>query len=131
MATIATESHPRPEAQTSPPAAGRGALYIGGLAAILASTCCLGPLLLLMLGFSGAWIGNLTALEPYRPLFVIAAVAALVLAYRQIFRPAAACKPGEVCAVPQVRTTYKALFGVVAILILIAVSFPFVAPLFY
>jgi mercuric ion transport protein len=67
MSTIATESRP------SPPAAGRGALYVGGLAAILASTCCLGPLVLLMLGVSGAWIGNLTALEPYRPLFIVAA----------------------------------------------------------
>ena len=125
MSTIATESRP------SPPAAGRGALYVGGLAAILASTCCLGPLVLLMLGVSGAWIGNLTALEPYRPLFVVAAVAALFFAYRRIFRPAVACNPGEVCAVPQVRTTYKALLGLVAVLILIAVSFPFVAPFFY
>ncbi len=125
MPTNATESQP------SPPAAGRGALYAGGVAAILASTCCLGPLVLLMLGFSGAWIGNLTALEPYRPLFIVAAVVALFFAYRQIFRPAVSCKPGEVCAVSQVRTTYKALFGLVALLILIAVSFPFVAPLFY
>jgi mercuric ion transport protein len=44
-------------------ATGHSALLTGGLAAILASTCCLGPLLLVMLGFSGAWIGNLTALE--------------------------------------------------------------------
>ena len=75
--------------------------------------------------------GNLPALEPYRPLFVVTAVVALIFAYRQIFRPAAACAPGEVCAVPRVRTTYKALFGLVAVLILIAISFPFVAPLFY
>lgn len=87
--------------------------------------------MLLLLGFSGAWIGNLTALEPYRPYFIGAAVVALFFAYRQIFRPAVACTPGEVCAVPQVRTTYKAMFGLVAVLILVAVSFPFVAPLFY
>ena len=110
---------------------GRGALSAGGLAAILASTCCLGPLVLLLLGFSGAWIANLTALEPYRPMFVAAAVVALFFAYRQIFRPAAACTPGEVCAVPQIRTIYKAMFWLVAVLILIAVSFPFVVPLFY
>ncbi len=64
-------------------------------------------------------------------MFVAAAVVALFFAYRQIFRPAVACTPGEVCAVPQVRTTYKAIFWLVAVLILIAVSFPFVAPLFY
>ena len=36
------------------PSNGRGALAAGGLAAILASTCCLGPLVLITLGFSGA-----------------------------------------------------------------------------
>lgn len=110
---------------------GRGALFAGGVAAILASTCCLGPLVLLMLGVSGAWIGNLTALEPYRPVFIGAAVVALFVASRHIFRPAVACALGEVCAVPQVQTTYKALFGIVVALVLVAVSFPFVAPLFY
>jgi hypothetical protein len=49
---------------------GSGALLAGGLAAILASTCCLGPLVLVALGLSGAWIGNLTLLEPYRPFFI-------------------------------------------------------------
>ena len=33
---------------------GRGALVAGGLAAFLASTCCLGPLVLVTLGISGA-----------------------------------------------------------------------------
>ena len=59
------------------PSNGRGALAAGGLAAILASTCCLGPLVLITLGFSGAWIGNLTALEPYRPIFIGVALVAL------------------------------------------------------
>ena len=110
---------------------GRIALAAGGLAAILASTCCLGPLVLLLAGFSGAWIGNLTTLEPFRPIFIGAAIAALVLAYRRMFRPASACKPGEVCAVPQVRASYRLLFGTVAGLTVIAVVFPFIAPLFY
>ena len=52
------------EPQKSEPQNGRGALFAGGLAAILASACCLGPLVLIALGFSGAWIGNLTVLEP-------------------------------------------------------------------
>lgn len=131
MPIVATESPTEMPSQMSPTIAGRGALFAGGLAAILASSCCLGPLVLLTLGISGAWIANLTALEPYRPLFVGAAVVALFFAYGQIFRPAVICKPGEVCAIPQVRTTYKALFGLVAVLILIAVSFPFVVHWFY
>lgn len=113
------------------PSNGRGALAVGGLAAILASTCCLGPLVLITLGFSGAWIGNLTVLEPYRPLFIGVALAAMFFAWRRVYRPAAACAPGEVCAVPRVRTAYKVLFWIVAALILLALTFPYLAPLFY
>ena len=109
----------------------RSALFAGGLAAILASACCLGPLVLLMLGFSGAWIGNLTVLEPYRPIFIGAALVALFFAGLRIFRPAQACKPGEVCAVTQVRVAYKFIFWVVAALVVIALGFPYVLPLFY
>ncbi|HQT86875.1 mercuric ion transporter MerT [Acidiphilium rubrum] len=119
-----------PDLQTEPQA-GRSALFAGGLAAILASTCCLGPLILVALGFSGAWIGNLTMLEPYRPFFIGAALVAMFFAYRRIFRPAQACKPGEVCAVPQVRIAYKVIFWIVATLVVIALAFPYVLPLFY
>lgn len=106
-------------------------LAVGSLAAILASTCCLGPLLLVGLGFSGAWIGNLTAMEPYRPIFLGVALLALLLAWRRIFRPVRACKPGEVCAIPQVRTAYKRIFWIVSALVLVALGFPYILPLFY
>jgi mercuric ion transport protein len=109
----------------------RTALIAGGLAALLASACCLGPLVLILLGVSGAWIGNLTALEPYRPYFIGAALIALFFAGRRIFRPAQACKPDDVCAVPQVRTAYKAIFWLVAALVLLALVFPYILPLFY
>src|SRR5712671_2475965 len=99
---------------------GRTALVTGGLAAILASTCCLGPLVLVTLGFSGAWIGNLTVLEPYRPIFIGVALVALFFAWRRIFRPSHDCKPGEVCAVPQIRAAYKIIFWVLAGLVLVA-----------
>lgn len=115
----------------SEPTPGRGALLAGGLSAVLASTCCLGPLVLVSLGFSGAWIGNLTVLEPYRPIFIGVALVAMFFAYRRIFRPAQACKPGEVCAVPQVRSAYKVIFWMVAGLVVIALAFPYVLPLFY
>ncbi|MDX1554428.1 MAG: mercuric ion transporter MerT [Xanthomonadales bacterium] len=119
------------QTESRPPDTGRGALLAGGLAAILASTCCLGPLLLVTLGFSGAWIGNLTALEPYRPIFIGVALVAMFFAYRQIFRPAQACEPGEVCAVPQVKTAYRVIFWSVTALVVVALAFPYVLPLFY
>lgn len=111
--------------------AGRGALLAGGVAALLASSCCLGPLLLITIGFSGSWIGNLTLLEPYRPIFIGAALLALLLAWRRIWRPAAACAAAEACAQPQVKRGYKLLFGLVALWVLLALVFPYLAPLFY
>lgn len=119
----------------SAPAADRGtsraALVIAGLSALLASACCLGPLLLLALGVSGAWIGNLTALERYRPLFIGATIMALYFAHRRIYRPIEACAPGELCAAPTIPALYKLLFWIVAGLLALAVVFPLVAPLFY
>ena len=113
------------------PTSGGGALLAGGLAAVLASTCCLGPLVLISIGVSGAWISNLTVLEPYQPIFVGAAVIALLLAWRRIWRPASACDPGQVCAIPQVNRGYKLLFWAVVALVIVALGFPFVAPWFY
>lgn len=110
---------------------GRGSLLAGGVAAFLASACCVGPLVLVVLGFSGAWIGNLTALEPYRPWFLGAALVAMVLAWRQIYRPARGCDPGDVCAAPRVHGAYKAAFWLVTLLIVAAAVFPYVLPLFY
>src|SRR5258708_30665777 len=52
--------------------AGRQRLVAAGgiLCALAASSCCIVPLILFSLGIGGAWIGNLTALAPYKPLFV-------------------------------------------------------------
>jgi mercuric ion transport protein len=49
---------------------------IGGvIAAVGAGLCCAGPFVLLLLGVSGSWIGNLTLLEPYRPIFILLVLA--------------------------------------------------------
>jgi len=109
---------------------GRGALATGGVAAVLASACCLGPLVLVTLGFSGAWIGNLSMLEPYRPFFIGAAFVALYFAWRGIFRPAQ-CRPNDVCAIPRVKAAYKLFFWIVVALVVVAVGFPYALPVFY
>jgi mercuric ion transport protein len=119
------------DVQSAPGRTGSGALIVGGLAAILASTCCLGPLVLVALGLSGAWIGNLTQLEPYRPFFIACALVALFFAGRRIFRPAQDCQPGEVCAVPRTRRVYKTIFWIVSALVLVALVYPYVAKFFY
>lgn len=110
--------------------AGRLPLIGGVIAAIAASLCCAGPLVLVMLGIGGAWVANLAVLEPFRPYFLGAAVIALFFAWKKIYR-APACTPGSLCAMPQTNRVYKVLFWIVAALIALALVFPYLAPLFY
>ena len=111
---------------------GRLPLIGGVIAAVAASLCCVGPLVLVTLGIGGAWVANLAALEPFRPYFLGAAIIALFLAWKKIYRaPAAACTPGFLCALPQTNRIYKVLFWVVAVLVALALIFPYLAPLFY
>jgi mercuric ion transport protein len=108
------------------PGKGRGVLAAGGIAAILASACCLGPLLLVALGFSGAWIGNLTVLEPYRPIFIGAALDRAVLRMATHLPSSPRLRAGRRVRRPQVRTAYKVIFWIVAALVLVALAFPYV-----
>ena len=111
----------------------KASLIGGALAAIVASVCCLGPLVLVSVGISGAWISNLTAFEPYRPYAIGVALVCMALAYRKIYGVPApeACETGTLCAVPQTRRIYKALFWVVSAMVLIALGFPYTARFFY
>ena len=99
------------------------------LAAITASVCCVGPLLLLGLGVSGAWVSTLTVLEPIRPLFSVLALGFLGFAFYRVYRrPAAqACADGSECARAGSQRSKVTLWGVtVAVLGLLA--FPYAAP---
>lgn len=109
----------------------RVGLLAAGVSAILASACCLGPLLLLMLGISGAWIGTLTLLEPYRPFFIGLSFIALALSWRHVWRSPEDCIPGQLCAKPEVKWSYRVLYVVVVLLLFVAISFPWIAPWFY
>ena len=105
----------------------------GLLAAIVASVCCLGPLVLVMAGVSGAWISGLAAFEPYRPYALGVALLCMALAYRSIYRGPApeACEPGTLCAVPRTRRLYKLMFWVMSAMVLVALGFPYTARFFY
>lgn len=66
----------------------KGSLIASVLAAVGASVCCVGPLVLLTLGIGGAWVSNVTALEPLRPWFLATTLLFLGLAFRHLY-PAA------------------------------------------
>jgi len=109
----------------------KGSLVAGVLAGIGASVCCVGPLVLLALGISGAWIGNLTALQPYRPIFIGLTLLFIGLAFRRLYLVPQVCAPGTPCADPQTSKRQRMIFWIVAMLLLGLLAVPSLAPLFY
>jgi mercuric ion transport protein len=108
----------------------KGSLAAGVLAAVGASVCCVGPLVLLALGIGGAWVASLTAFEPLRPWFVAATFVFLGLAFRRLYLQPQVCDPGAVCADPIVPKRQRLIFWLVAIALLALLSVPWLAPFF-
>ncbi|MCP4382851.1 MAG: mercury transporter MerT [Hyphomicrobiales bacterium] len=116
------------------PADGRKEWFAAGgiVAAILASACCIGPLILVLLGVSGAWIGNLTALEPYKPYFATVAAVFIGLGFWQIyFRVKPVCVDGSYCARPDSSRITKTVLWLSAVLVALAMTVNWWAPVFY
>ena len=106
-------------------------LIAGAAAAVGASLCCVGPLVLLALGVGGTWIANLTALEPYRPLFVGLTLLFLGLAFRRLYLVPQVCMPGARCAAPRTAKRQRLTFWMTAVPLLGLLAAPWLAPLFY
>lgn len=113
-------------------AKGRMAATGSLLGALLASSCCIGPLLLVSLGVTGAWIGNLTALETYQPAFMLLAIASLVFGFWQVyFKPRQECNAVDDCANPFSTLLVKTVLWISTALIAAALTITFWAPLLY
>ena len=106
---------------------------VGGLTgAVLASSCCIAPLVLLTLGVSGAWIGNLTALEPYKPYFAAVALVFIGLGFYQVYvKPKKACAEDSYCARPQASIITQTALWIGTALVILALTINWWAPLFY
>ena len=103
-------------------------LWAGVLAAIVGSLCCVAPLVFITLGISGAWISQLTALEPYRPVFIGVMLVFMSLAFRQLYIVPARCAPGEACANPRLQRRQRQIFWVVVFGLAALIAFPWYAP---
>ena len=107
----------------------RDSLVAEVLAAVGASVCCAGSMVLLTLGIGGAWSANRTALEPLRPWFIVATIAFLGLAFRRLYLQPQICEYGAACAEPIVVKRQRLIFWVVALALLALLSVPWLAPL--
>ena len=91
-------------------------------AAVAASACCTIPLALVSAGIGGAWIGSLTALAPYRWIFVTLALGAL--AYAGYNEWQLSRQPDCDCETAFSSTTRRSLLGVGALAVLAIVGSP-------
>lgn len=111
----------------SPLKSGRASLRIGGVSAILASICCVGPYLFVAMGISSSLaLYFITLAEWSRPFFILIAFIALCFAYQQIWRPELAYNPGRVCTTPQVKKTYKGYFFFIVVLVVSVLMLPYI-----
>lgn len=108
-------------------------IFTGGsaLGALAMSSCCIVPLALFSLGVTGAWIGNLTALYPYKMYFLVPTAAFLAGGFYKVYRKpkASACNEGSHCATPMSDRINKVVLWSASVLVLAALAFPYLAPL--
>ena len=110
----------------------QGLIATGGvLGALAMSSCCILPLVLFSLGITGAWIGNLAALYPYK-LYILVPTASFLaggfyLAYRK--PKVAACEGDGNCGTPISDRINKVVLWTSTVLVLAALAFPYYVPL--
>jgi mercuric ion transport protein len=130
MITVQTdERQHQTESGRNGTGAGRGAtwLSVGGLAGAAASgACCVIPFALFAAGVSGAWLGRLTALAPYQPLFVTGTLLCLGAGFVLVRRAArTSCSADVACARPGSLRRVRIALWAAAVLVAAALLFPY------
>lgn len=87
------------------------------------------PLVLFSVGVGGAWIGNLTALAPYKPLFVAGTAAVLGYGFYLVYwQSRRVCADDAACARPIPNRLVQTALWLATALVAAAFAFDYVAP---
>ena len=106
-------------------APGPRGLWAAVVAGFLASVCCVGPLIVVAAGVGGAWVSDLTILDPIRPWLTVTALGLLGLAHLRYWRGR---RPDARCACPP-RAARSALWlWLGTALVAVALLAPYVLP---
>lgn len=100
------------------------------LAALGVTSCCVLPLAFVLAGVSGAWIGTLTALEPYKPIFAVIAIGLIGLGFWQVYGRRTKCDDRQGGRTVSSLTVQMALWTS-TLLVALALTAGVWAPLFY
>ena len=103
------------------------------VSAFIASACCVGPLVLALLGLGGGAL--LLKFEPYRPYFMVVTLGLLGLGFWLQYR-----KPKPVtnadgitcdCPTPRANKAGRVMLWVATVLVVGFLAFPYIAPLIW
>src|SRR5258708_17536812 len=92
---------------------------------ILASACCIGPLVLTLMGISGAAFAH--RFDPFRPYLLVVTYALLGGAFYLTYRPQAACGSGEACEMAGAGRLGRIIIWIATIVGFLATAFPWYA----
>ena len=95
---------------------------------LLASACCIGPVLFAVLGVSGAAAASAHRLEPFRPFLLVVTLGLLAYAFYATYRVVPAdCGPDGTCAVPEANRVGKLLLWLATAAVVLATTFQYYA----
>lgn len=103
---------------------GTGAVLAGSvLSGVLASACCIGPVVFTLLGVSGAALSH--RFEPLRPYLLLSTYGLLAGAFHLTYRPRPEdCRPGEACARPGTNRLGRVVLWIGTTLVVLTTAFP-------
>lgn len=103
--------------------------WLGFIGAVALTSCCILPLVLVSLGVTGVFIGQLGALYQYKWITFALSAAFIGYGFWKAYRPvpADACADGT-CARPLNRTLMRSILWVAAAVVAVAMIFPYFAP---
>ncbi len=93
-------------------------------AAVVSALCCVGPLVAVFLGLSGAGLAG--TFEPLRPYFAAGAGIALAAGHAGLYREdRKACQPGALCADARTRRRMRVVLWIATAVAAAFVTFPY------
>ena len=101
-----------------------GRVWAAVVTAFLASVCCVGPLLLVVAGVGGAWVSDLTILDPIRPWLTAMTLLLLGWAHVRYWR----ARRAQACDCPTAAPPRALWLWLGTALVVVALLAPYVLP---
>ncbi|MBN9413634.1 MAG: mercury transporter MerT [Candidatus Paracaedimonas acanthamoebae] len=90
----------------------------------LASLCCIGPLLAVVLGVGGAWASYSAFFAPYRPYMITLMGLSLCYSFYTLYLKSPACEVENGCVHSRALSIQRLIFWIIAALSIALIALP-------